>query len=40
MSWRPWALVGVDEVRFDIVAIDAAQMPARIAHLRAAFTTS
>jgi putative endonuclease len=39
MSARPWALAGVDEVRFDIVAIDATHVPARVTHLRSAFVT-
>ena len=39
MCSRPWALVGVGEVRFDIVAIDATQVPPRVRHLRAAFAT-
>ncbi len=38
MSARPWALAGVGEVRFDIVAIDATHVPPRLTHLRAAFT--
>jgi putative endonuclease len=39
MSARPSILAGVDEVRFDIVAIDATHVPARVTHLRAAFVT-
>ncbi len=38
LAARPWALVGVEEVRFDIVAVDAAQQPPAIRHLEAAFT--
>jgi putative endonuclease len=35
---RPWALRGVDEVRFDVVAVDATRRPALVRHLPAAFT--
>ncbi len=38
MASRPWALRGVGEVRFDIVAVDAAPLPAAVRHLPAAFT--
>ncbi len=35
---RPWAMKGIDEVRFDIVAVDATTVPAGVRHLPAAFT--
>jgi putative endonuclease len=35
---RPWALAGVEEVRFDIVAVDSTTFPGTIRHLPAAFT--
>ena len=38
MAVRPWALQGVDEVRFDVIAVDATREPARVRHLPAAFT--
>ncbi len=38
MAVRPWALRGVDEVRFDVIAVDATREPARVRHLPAAFT--
>jgi len=38
MAARPWALRGVGEVRFDIVAVDAAPLPPAVRHLPAAFT--
>ncbi len=38
LAWRPWALTGVTDVRFDIVAVDATAMPASVRHLPAAFT--
>jgi putative endonuclease len=38
LAARPWALTGVDEVRFDIVAVDSAAFPSTIRHLPAAFT--
>jgi putative endonuclease len=38
LAARPWALRGVDEVRFDIVAVDAGRRPALVRHLPAAFT--
>jgi putative endonuclease len=34
---RPWALRGVDDVRFDVVAVDAACDPPRLRHLPGAF---
>jgi len=38
LAARPWALKGVDEVRFDIVAVDSTVFPSTIRHLSAAFT--
>ena len=38
LAARPWALHGVDDVRFDIVAVDSATFPSTIRHLPAAFT--
>ena len=35
---RPWALRGVDDVRFDVLAVDAAVRPIAIRHLAGAFT--
>jgi putative endonuclease len=35
---RPWALRGVEEVRFDVVAVDGTTAPATVRHLPAAFT--
>jgi len=35
---RPWAMKGIDEVRFDIVAVDSTTFPSAIRHLPAAFT--
>lgn len=35
---RPWALRGVTDVRFDVIAVDAASTPATVRHLPAAFT--
>ncbi len=35
---RPWALGGVTDVRFDIVAVDLTTFPAQVRHLPAAFT--
>jgi putative endonuclease len=39
LAARPWALQGVSDVRFDIVAVDATAVPAAVRHLAAAFTT-
>lgn len=39
LAARPWALHGVAEVRFDIVAVDATRTPSVIRHLPAAFTS-
>ena len=38
LSVRPWALRGVSDVRFDIVAVDAAVRPPVVRHLAGAFT--
>jgi len=38
LAARPWAMKGIDEVRFDIVAVDSTTFPAAIRHLPAAFT--
>jgi putative endonuclease len=38
LAARPWALNGIDEVRFDIVAVDSRAFPSTIRHLPAAFT--
>ena len=38
LAARPWALKGIDEVRFDIVAVDSTAFPSTLRHLSAAFT--
>jgi putative endonuclease len=38
LAARPWALRGVSDVRFDVIAVDAAVCPSRVRHLPAAFT--
>ena len=38
LAARPWALRGVSDVRFDIVAVDASKRPPAIRHLPGAFT--
>ena len=38
LAARPWALTGVDDVRFDIIAVDSGALPSTIRHLPAAFT--
>ena len=38
LSVRPWALRGVSDVRFDIVAVDATTRPPAVRHLAGAFT--
>jgi putative endonuclease len=38
LSVRPWALRGVNDVRFDVVAVDAAVHPPVVRHLAGAFT--
>ncbi len=37
LSVRPWALEGVRDVRFDIIAVDLTQHPVQVRHLPAAF---
>jgi len=37
LAFRPWALTGITDVRFDIVAVDAAAVPVSVRHLPAAF---
>ncbi len=38
LALRPWALNGVTDVRYDIVAVDATVAPVSVRHLPAAFT--
>ena len=38
LAARPWALHGVSDVRFDVVAVDATVRPPEVRHLPAAFT--
>lgn len=38
LAARPWALRGVSDVRFDVVAVDATVRPAEVRHLPGAFT--
>jgi putative endonuclease len=38
LAVRPWALRGIDEVRFDIIAVDATVDPPALRHLPGAFT--
>jgi putative endonuclease len=38
LAARPWAMAGVRDVRFDIVAVDLTRYPAAVRHLPAAFT--
>ena len=38
LSARPWALRGVSDVRFDVIAVDAAVDPPVVRHLPGAFT--
>jgi putative endonuclease len=38
LAARPWALRGVSDVRFDIVAVDACARPPAVRHLPGAFT--
>ena len=38
LAARPWAMGGVRDVRFDIVAVDLTSFPATVRHLSAAFT--
>ena len=39
LAARPWAMDGVDDVRFDIIAVDSTAFPSTIRHLPAAFTS-
>ncbi|MCX6372623.1 MAG: YraN family protein [Actinobacteria bacterium] len=39
LAARPWALKGVDDVRFDVIAVDSTVFPSTIRHLAAAFTS-
>ncbi len=38
MAVHPWALRGVTEVRFDIIAVETSTTPGQLRHLPAAFT--
>jgi putative endonuclease len=38
LAARPWALRGVTDVRFDVIAVDAGADPPLLRHLPAAFT--
>ena len=38
LAVRPWALRGVSDVRFDVVAVDASVRPPAVRHLPGAFT--
>jgi len=38
LAARPWATDGIDDVRFDIIAVDSTAIPSTIRHLPAAFT--
>ena len=38
LAARPWALRGVLDVRFDVIAVDAASQPPSVRHLAGAFT--
>jgi len=38
LAARPWALRGVSDVRFDVIAVDAVASPPEVRHLEAAFT--
>ena len=38
LAFRPWALRGVSDVRFDVVAVDASVRPPVVRHLPGAFT--
>ena len=38
LAVRPWALRGVSDVRFDVVAVDASVRPPDVRHLPGAFT--
>lgn len=38
LSVRPWALRGVSDVRFDVIAVDGSVRPLAVRHLAGAFT--
>ena len=38
LAARPWALRGVTDVRFDVIAVDATVRPPQVRHLPGAFT--
>jgi putative endonuclease len=38
LAARPWALRGVSDVRFDVIAVDATTHPPEVRHLPGAFT--
>lgn len=38
LAARPWALRGVGDVRFDVIAVDATVSPPEVRHLQGAFT--
>jgi putative endonuclease len=38
LAARPWALRGIRDVRFDVIAVDASTRPPEIRHLPGAFT--
>jgi putative endonuclease len=38
LAARPWALRGVSDVRFDVIAVDASSRPPAVRHLPGAFT--
>lgn len=38
LAHHSWALHGIDDVRFDIIAVDAGRSPVCVRHLAAAFT--
>jgi putative endonuclease len=38
LAARPWALRGISDVRFDVVAVDASVHPPEVRHLAGAFT--
>lgn len=38
LAARPWALQGVTEVRFDVIAVDGTRRPSEVRHLQGAFT--
>jgi putative endonuclease len=38
LAGRPWALAGVDDVRFDVIAVDMTRSTPQVRHLPAAFS--